>query len=51
MFVRVGEHYRALTTLLRLGRGKMLGVDHNRDATWIGASAAFIVPESSQSGR
>jgi hypothetical protein len=44
MFVRIGEHYRALTTLLRLGRGKMLGVDHNRDATWIGASAAFTVP-------
>lgn len=46
MFVRVGEHYQALTALLRMGRGKMLGVDHNRDATWIGASAAFIVPES-----
>ena len=44
MFVRVGEHYTAMTALLRLGRGKMLGVDHNRDATWIGASAAFIVP-------
>ncbi len=44
MFVRVGEHYTAMTALLRLGRGKMLGVDHNRDATWIGASAAFTVP-------
>jgi hypothetical protein len=44
MFVRVGATYQAMTALLRLGRGKMLGVDHNRDSTWIGASAAFIVP-------
>jgi hypothetical protein len=44
MFVRVGATYQAMSTLLRLGRGKMLGVDHNRDSTWIGASAAFIVP-------
>jgi hypothetical protein len=51
MFVREGSGYKAMTALLRLGRGKMLGVDHNRDSTWIGASAAFIVPESSPSGR
>ena len=44
MFVRVAGYYTAVTALLRLGRGKMLGVDHNRDATWIGASAAFTVP-------
>jgi hypothetical protein len=28
--------------LVRLGRGKMMGVDHNRDQQWVGASAAFI---------
>jgi hypothetical protein len=28
-------------TLVRLGRGKMMGVDHNRDRQWVGASAAF----------
>lgn len=28
--------------LIRLGRGKMMGVDHNRDQQWVGASAAFI---------
>ena len=28
-------------TLVRLGRGKMMGVDHNRDQEWVGASAAF----------
>lgn len=27
--------------LIRLGRGKMMGVDHNRDKEWVGASAAF----------
>jgi hypothetical protein len=29
-------------SLVRLGRGKMLGVDHNRDMLWVGASAAFF---------
>lgn len=28
-------------SLVRLGRGKMMGVDHNRDREWVGASAAF----------
>jgi len=27
--------------LIRLGRGKMMGVDHNRNQEWVGASAAF----------
>ncbi|HEX4005973.1 MAG TPA: hypothetical protein VHX60_07340 [Acidobacteriaceae bacterium] len=27
--------------LVRLGRGKMMGVDHNRGQSWVGASAAF----------
>jgi len=30
--------------LVRLGRGKMMGVDHNRNQEWVGASAAFIAP-------
>jgi hypothetical protein len=29
-------------SLVRLGRGKMMGVDHNRDQEWVGASAAFF---------
>lgn len=29
-------------SLVRLGRGKMMGVDHNRDRKWVGASAAFF---------
>ncbi len=28
-------------SLVRLGRGKMMGVDHNRNQSWVGASAAF----------
>ena len=28
--------------LLRMGRGKMMGVDHNRNLEWVGASAALI---------
>ncbi|MFP5227034.1 MAG: hypothetical protein ACLGXA_05350 [Acidobacteriota bacterium] len=31
-----------LTSLVRLGRGAMMGVDHNRGQAWVGASAAFF---------
>jgi hypothetical protein len=31
----------AVIPLVRLGRGKMMGVDHNRNKEWVGASAAF----------
>lgn len=30
------------TSLIRLGRGKMMGVDHNKGLSWVGASAAFF---------
>lgn len=36
-------------TLVRLGRGRMMGVDHNRDLEWVGASAALF-PNSSVAG-
>jgi hypothetical protein len=36
------DELRAVTTIIRMGRGKMMGVDHNRDMEWVGASAAFI---------
>ena len=32
----------AVTTIVRMGRGKMMGVDQNRDFEWVGASAGFI---------
>lgn len=38
------DDLRAVTTIIRMGRGKMMGVDHNRDMEWVGASAAFIHP-------
>ena len=28
-------------TLVRMGRGKMMGVDHNRDQQWVGSTAAY----------
>ena len=33
-----------VTNLVRMGRGLMMGVDHNRDRTWVGASAGFYLP-------
>ncbi len=32
-----------VTALVRMGRGKMMGVDFNRDLQWVGASAAFAL--------
>lgn len=32
---------RPVTHIIRLGRGAMMGVDHNRDMEWVGASAAL----------
>jgi hypothetical protein len=36
-----GGELQPVLPLIRLGRGKMMGVDHNRDLEWVGASAAF----------
>ena len=33
-----------VTTLIRLGKGAMMGVDFNRNRTWVGSSAAFFAP-------
>ncbi|WP_446742090.1 hypothetical protein [Silvibacterium acidisoli] len=37
-----GGKLQPVLPLVRLGRGKMMGVDHNRDMEWVGASAAFM---------
>jgi hypothetical protein len=37
------EDPEAVLTIVRMGRGKMIGVDHNRDLEWVGASAGFVV--------
>jgi len=37
------DDLRPVTTIIRMGRGRMMGVDHNRDMEWVGASSAFIL--------
>jgi hypothetical protein len=32
-----------VTSLVRMGRGLMMGVDHNRNQAWVGGSAAFFL--------
>jgi hypothetical protein len=44
MYVRDGAGYRPLIPLLRMGRGRMMGVDHNAGLKWVGSSAALIDP-------
>ena len=36
------DQLKAVTTIIRMGRGKMMGVDQNRDLEWVGASAGFF---------
>lgn len=33
-----------VNTIIRMGRGSQMGVDHNKGLEWVGASAAFIDP-------
>lgn len=42
MMVRDNGGYRAVLPLVRMGRGKMMGVDHNKGLAWVGASAALM---------
>ena len=42
MYVRDGARLRPVLPLLRMGRGKMMGVDHNKGLRWVGASAGLI---------
>jgi hypothetical protein len=37
-----GSGLRPVLPLLRMGRGKMMGVDHNKGLRWVGASAGFM---------
>ena len=38
------EEMRPAISLVRLGRGLMMGVDHNHNQRWVGGSAAFVAP-------
>ena len=42
MYLRDGARLRPVLPLVRMGRGKMMGVDHNKGLRWVGASAGFI---------
>ena len=42
MYIWDGE-LRPVTTVLRTGRGKMMGVDFNKNLDWVGASAGFYL--------
>jgi hypothetical protein len=42
MMIRDGNGYRAVLPLARMGRGKMMGVDHNKRLSWVGAAAVLI---------
>jgi hypothetical protein len=37
-----GDRFQAVLPLIRMGRGKMMGVDHNKGMRWVGASAGFV---------
>ena len=39
------EELKAVLTIIRMGRGLMMGVDQNKDMEWVGASAALWVEE------
>jgi hypothetical protein len=36
------DRLRPVLALVRMGRGTMMGVDHNKGLRWVGASAAFV---------
>jgi hypothetical protein len=40
MYVWLDE-LQPVMTIIRMGRGLMMGVDHNRDLEWVGSSAGF----------
>jgi hypothetical protein len=45
MMIRENDEYRAVLPLARMGRGRMMGVDHNKDLAWVGAAAVLVDPE------
>ena len=42
MYVRRGTQFVPVLPLLRMGRGKMMGVDHNKGLRWVGASVGLM---------
>ncbi|MFL6414322.1 MAG: hypothetical protein ACJ74Y_01470, partial [Bryobacteraceae bacterium] len=42
LYIRHRGKLRAITSAIRMGGGKMMGVEFNQDQDWIGASAGFF---------
>ncbi len=42
MYVWLDGEPEPMTTIIRTGRGKMMGVDHNRNLEWVGATAGLF---------
>ena len=36
------DHLRPVNTIIRMGRGAQMGVDHNKGMEWVGGSATFM---------
>ncbi|MGA8761690.1 MAG: hypothetical protein WB562_02285, partial [Candidatus Sulfotelmatobacter sp.] len=39
------EELTAVLTIIRMGRGLMMGVDHNKNMEWVGTSAGLYLDE------
>jgi hypothetical protein len=37
------EELQPVLTIIRMGRGLMMGVDHNRNMDWVGSSSGFYL--------
>ncbi len=42
------DELRPVLVIVRMGRGQMMGVDHNKNMEWVGSSAALYSPTASQ---
>ena len=42
MYLWLDREMRAVNTIVRMGRGDQMGVDHNKNFDWVGASAGFL---------
>lgn len=42
------EELKPVLTIIRMGRGLMMGVDHNKNMEWVGASAGLYLKDDSQ---
>jgi hypothetical protein len=42
MYLNVNHELLAVNTIVRMGRGSQMGVDHNKGMEWVGGSAGFL---------